>query len=285
MNLVLKVSAVFGAMALLAGCASNYDVEKVSMMPDQGGGFTMALHKRYVERAQFEKGEEDWVSVSFFNSRGKMAAMGDAPDLQMTDKRSLKADMNSINMAYITLAKALNTAAPNHAPDACARAQTWFEHWMEQAEEGHQPDHIATARTGFEKAMPDCKVSMVMPMDKKMPMKMASLPAPITIYFGHDSAEVTSASQSIIDRAAKAAKMAKAKRAVLIGHTDRSGSNGYNLALSQKRAEAVASALMMAGVPSAEIRSSNAGETSPQVSTEDGIKERMNRRVEVLFER
>ncbi|CAA7627829.1 hypothetical protein MCP1_7030001 [Candidatus Terasakiella magnetica] len=32
-----------------------------------------------------------------------------------------------------------------------------------------------------------------------------------------------------------------------------------------------------------EIQSSHAGETSPQVATEDGMRERMNRRVEVTI--
>lgn len=283
MKSVIKASAVFGAMALLAGCANNYDVEKVSMMPDSGGGFTMALHKRYVERAMFEQGEEDWASVGFFNSRGEMAAMGNAPELQMTSKRSLKADTKDIGMAYTTLSTALKTAAPNHAPDACARAQTWLEHWMEQAEEGHQPDHIATAREGFEKAMPDCKAHVM--MKKPMPMAMPALPAPIIVYFGHDSTELSATAHAVLNMAGGAAMNAKAKRAVLIGHTDRSGDNGYNMALSQKRAKVVADTLMKMGMPSAEIRSSHAGETSPQISTDDGVRESLNRRVEVVFER
>lgn len=287
MKSLVKVSAMFGAMAFLAGCAGNYDVEKVSMMSDTGGGFSMALHKYYVERATFERGEEDWASVSFFNSRGEMAAMGSAPDVQMPSKRSLKVDVKEIGMAYTTLTMALKTAAPDHAPDACARAQTWFEHWMEQAEEGHQVDHIATARAGFEKAMPDCRATMAMPMPmkKEMPMAMPSLPAPIIVYFAHDSSELSATATAMIETAAKSAMTAKASRAVLIGHADLSGEGGYNMALSQKRAKVVADALMGHGVPLAEIQSSYAGETSPQVSTDDGVRESLNRRVEVLFER
>lgn len=279
MKMVLKAGVVLGATALLAACANTYDIDKVSMMSNQGGAFASALHKRYVERAQFEKGEGNWSSVAFFNSRAEMAAMGDAPMAQMPSERNLKVDGSAINAAYNTLSAALKTNAPQTAPDACARAQTWFEHWMEQAEEGHQADHIATARGEFETAMPQCKGEM------GMSMPMADLPGPLVVYFTHDSADITSAAMSLIERAAKAAVMADAKRAVLIGHTDRSGGSAYNMALSQKRAEAVARALMMQGVPSAEIHSSHAGETSPQVKTKDGMRERMNRRVEVMFER
>lgn len=279
MKSLIKAGVALGATAMLAACAGNYDVNKVSMMADQGDAFASALHKRYVERAQFEVNEGDWSSVDFFNSRGQMAAMGNAPVPQMPSDRMLKADVKDIELAYNTLTSALNTNAPQVAPDACALSQTWFEHWMEQSAEGHQADHIANARGEFEKAMPLCKGEM------SQPMPAPSLPDPIIVYFAHDSAEVTSAAMSVIERAAKAAIAADAKRAVLIGHTDRSGSSAYNMALSEKRAQAVAKALMMQGVPSAEVRASHAGETSPQVATEDGMKHRLNRRVEVMFER
>lgn len=275
MKILMKASVVVGTAALLSACAGNYNIEKVSMMSDSGGAFAAALHKHYVEHAQFEKGEGDWASVGFFNSRGEMAAMGKAPMAQMPSERKLKVDAAAIGQASTTLMAALKTNAPQMAPDACARAQTSFEHWMEQAEEGHQPTHIANERSAFEKAMPECKGEMVMP----------AIPDPFVVYFTHNSAELTSAANAIIERSAKAAMAAKVKRAVLIGHTDRSGSSDYNMALSQKRAEAVAAALMSYGLPKAEVQSSHAGETSPQVATDDGMRERMNRRVEVVFER
>lgn len=277
MKILMKASVVVGATAMLAACAGNYDVEKVSMMSDQGGAFASALHKRYVEHAQFEKGEGDWASVGFFNSRGEMAAMGEIPTAQMPSERKLKVDVAAIGQASNTLMAALKTNAPQVAPDACARAQTSFEHWMEQSEEGHQADHIANERSAFEKAMPECKGEMA--------MAMPAIPEPFIVYFTHNSAELTSAANAIIERSAKAAMAAKVKRAVLIGHTDRSGSSAYNMALSQKRAEAVAKALTSYGLPMTEIQSSHAGETSPQVATDDGMRERMNRRVEVVYER
>lgn len=281
MKSVLVTGMAVSTMVLLGACANNYDVDKVSMMPDQGGDFTKALHMRYSERAKFERGEEDWASVSFFNQRAEMAAMGKAPMVQDPNDRRLKVDVNSIKMAGINLKSALGGDAPTATPDACARAQTWFEHWMEQSEEGHQMDDIATARGEFEKALPECKAMMA-----KMPMKepMAMMPKPLIVYFGFDSADVSSAASSQIKTAIAAAKKAGVKRAVVIGHTDRSGSSDYNMMLSKKRAEAVSRELMMNGIGT-KIDTSNAGETSPMEATEDGVKNRLNRRVEVMFER
>ncbi|HEY9081003.1 OmpA family protein [Magnetovibrio sp.] len=284
MKTIFKASAMLGAVAMLSACAANYDVAGVSAMGDQGDAFASALHKRYIERAEFEIKEGDWRSVSFFNTRAEMAAMGNAPAVQMPSDRKIKADGDAINSAYNALSAALKTNAPKVAPDACALAQTWFEHWMEQAEEGHQTDHIAMMRAGYEKAIPDCAGDMAMPapMPKAMP---AALPEPFIVYFTHDSADLSSANVDLIKRAAEAAKAAKVARVVLIGHADRSGSNAYNEALSRKRVEAVSKALMDEGVMGSMMTTSFAGETSPQVATEDGMRERMNRRVEVVFER
>jgi len=279
MKFTIKAGVALGAMVVLAGCAGKYDVDKISMMSDQGDAFSSALHKHYAERAQFEVDEGDWQSVSFFNTRAEMAALGNAPVLQKPGERKITMGGGDIDLAYNALSAALKTNAPQTAPDACARAQAWFEHWMEQSEEGHQADHIAWTRGEFEKALPECKGEMA------MSGPMAKVPAPFIVYFTHDSADVTSAANSVIERGAKAAVTADIKRAVVIGHTDRSGGDAYNMALSEKRAMAVAKALMMHGVPSAEIKSSFAGETSPQVMTEDGVKDRLNRRVEVVFER
>ena len=275
MKNVMKASALLGAMGMLAACASTYDVDGVKMMPDQGDAFASALHKRYSERAEFEKGEGDWQSVAFFNDNAKMAAMGQSPMLQDPMARGLKADMNPIKMAHVSLSKALGSNAPQVTPDACARAQTYFEHWMEQSEEGHQPDHIAAARMGFEEALPEC-------VGKKPMMAKPEL-KPLIVYFAFDSSEVSSGAMSQVKAAIEAAKKAGVKQATVIGHTDTSGSSAYNMMLSQKRAEVVSHALMINGIGT-KIASSHAGETSLMEATEDGVKNRLNRRVEVLFE-
>ena len=286
MKTVLKVSAVLGAVAMLSACAGNQNAAGVSAMTDQGDTFAGALHKRYSERADFEVGQGDRESTSFFKMRADMAAAGKVPVVQMPSDRTVKMDVDAIDQAYMALSTALKTNAPQVAPDACARAQAWFEHWMEQSEEGYQSDHLAMARDGYEKAIPDCKATMAMakpaPMAKDMP---AALPEPFIVYFTHDSFDLSSANLDLIKRAAAAAKASKATRLVLIGHTDRSGSSDYNQGLSRARVVAVGNALMEAGVARNMVKKSSAGETSPQVATDDGKRERMNRRVEVVFER
>lgn len=67
----------------------------------------------------------------------------------------------------------------------------------------------------------------------------------------------------------------------VIGHTDRSGSDGYNDALSRSRAEAVSARMQVAGVSAAALMVSGRGEAEPKVSTADGERNPTNRRVEI----
>lgn len=66
----------------------------------------------------------------------------------------------------------------------------------------------------------------------------------------------------------------------VIGHADKSGSNSYNMKLSQERANNVADMLRPA-VPSASVTVEFRGEEEPRVPTEDGVRELQNRRVEI----
>jgi len=67
----------------------------------------------------------------------------------------------------------------------------------------------------------------------------------------------------------------------LVGHTDTVGSKAYNLGLSRRRAENVKSELVSLGVPSELITTDGRGEEDLFVPTADGVKEQLNRRVEV----
>ncbi|EXI91799.1 MAG: Root adhesin [Candidatus Accumulibacter sp. BA-94] len=72
-----------------------------------------------------------------------------------------------------------------------------------------------------------------------------------------------------------------AAEAIVIGHTDRTGSSEGNDRLSLRRAEAVREQLIRAGVAPDSIAVVGRGEREPVVLTEDGVAEPRNRRVEI----
>lgn len=67
----------------------------------------------------------------------------------------------------------------------------------------------------------------------------------------------------------------------ITGHSDRSGPAGANRRASQERARMVADYLASKGVPRGAMTVRGVGEDAPLISTEDGVREVQNRRVEI----
>ncbi|MCB1391364.1 MAG: OmpA family protein [Rhodobacteraceae bacterium] len=63
------------------------------------------------------------------------------------------------------------------------------------------------------------------------------------------------------------------------GHTDSTGSDQYNQALSLRRADAVASVLISAGVPAGRVQARGMGESQPVASNDTASGRAQNRRV------
>ncbi len=103
------------------------------------------------------------------------------------------------------------------------------------------------------------------------------------VFFDFNKADVTPEAQKIITQAASAAKQGGSSRVTLTGHTDRSGSDKYNMALSLKRGNAVKDALIAQGIPADQIVVIGKGESAPLVQTPDGVREPQNRRVEIVL--
>ncbi len=70
---------------------------------------------------------------------------------------------------------------------------------------------------------------------------------------------------------------------VIEGHTDSMGDAGYNLQLSENRANSVKQALVQRGIDKYRISTQGFGETLPVASNDDRAGRQRNRRVEVIF--
>lgn len=67
----------------------------------------------------------------------------------------------------------------------------------------------------------------------------------------------------------------------LVGHTDRERPAAYNLSLSERMVSSVRQEAERLGISPSIISSEGLGETQPLVATENGVREQMNRRVEI----
>lgn len=103
------------------------------------------------------------------------------------------------------------------------------------------------------------------------------------VYFDHDSFLIKPEFQSIIETHAAFIKKNKALRVAIEGHTDETGGREYNLALGQKRAEAVRSAMGLLGVPDSQIEAVSFGKEKPAVLGSDEGAMSQNRRAEITY--
>ena len=101
------------------------------------------------------------------------------------------------------------------------------------------------------------------------------------IYFDFDSFVVKSEFAGAIDGHAKRLNAAKAKKVVIEGHTDERGGREYNLALGQKRAEAVQKSLTLLGVSGEQIEAVSFGEERPAAQGSGEAGWAQNRRAEI----
>jgi outer membrane protein OmpA-like peptidoglycan-associated protein len=109
------------------------------------------------------------------------------------------------------------------------------------------------------------------------------VPGPFIIFFDFDKSNITPEAASILDNAAQAYSTTGQAQVMLAGHADRAGSDEYNMALSQRRADAAKAYLVGKGVPDAAVQTQAFGESHPLVETADGVREPQNRRVEITF--
>ena len=104
-----------------------------------------------------------------------------------------------------------------------------------------------------------------------------------TVYFDYDSFAIKSEYQSVIESQSRYVK-ADAKRKVAIeGHTDERGGREYNLALGQKRAEAVRRAMGLLGVYDAQVEAVSFGKEKPASQGSDEASLAKNRRAEIAY--
>ena len=101
------------------------------------------------------------------------------------------------------------------------------------------------------------------------------------VFFDWDSSRLNNQSMTVIGQAAAAFKSRNGTSITATGHTDTSGGDAYNMALSLRRANTVKDALVQQGVPAAAINAIGVGKAGLLVPTPDGVREPQNRRVEI----
>jgi OmpA-OmpF porin, OOP family len=115
------------------------------------------------------------------------------------------------------------------------------------------------------------------------PPRVTCNTGPYIVFFDWDKSNLLPAATSVLDNAASQYANCGTARVMLAGHADKSGSDKYNVGLSQRRNAAVRGYLETKGISGGAISTEAFGESAPLVQTADGVREPQNRRVEVTY--
>ena len=103
------------------------------------------------------------------------------------------------------------------------------------------------------------------------------------VYFSYDSTNIVPESRTIIENNARSLTKNPQIITQLEGHTDERGSREYNIALGERRANAVRQTMIAMGVSSQQIRVVSFGEERPAAAGHDERSYALNRRVEIIY--
>ena len=127
--------------------------------------------------------------------------------------------------------------------------------------------------------------SRVAPVAADSAASTAAGPANVAriVYFDYDSYIIKPEFQALIEAHAKFLKANPNRHVSIEGHTDERGGREYNLALGQRRSEAVRSALALLGVADKQMEAVSFGKEKPAVQGSDEQSWAQNRRAEIVY--
>jgi peptidoglycan-associated lipoprotein len=105
-----------------------------------------------------------------------------------------------------------------------------------------------------------------------------------SIYFDYDSNSVKDEYRPLVSAHAKYLSQNRSRRVRIEGNTDERGSREYNLALGQRRADAVRQMMELLGASGSQIETLSFGEEKPKASGQDEAAWAENRRADIRYQ-
>jgi peptidoglycan-associated lipoprotein len=104
-----------------------------------------------------------------------------------------------------------------------------------------------------------------------------------SVYFDYDSYVVGGDGRAVVAHHGGYLAKNKNRRIIIQGNTDERGGTEYNLALGQKRAEAVRKSLAVLGVAESQMEAVSLGENKPQAAGANDAAWAKNRRADIVY--
>lgn len=299
------------AIALLAACSNTQSLEELRVSTPHTDPYQTALAGGYQKMAEQDLAKYNYEESERWADKGLSANLG--RDIAPEEVSAWKIPVAAQPQFDAARTKLIATVASTKTtqPYQSAAAMVNFDRWLQTAShEGATADQVKAAQEAFDNSLATISVAQAPELGTVAPVSepSAQQAAPATpaapahemliplakdkqtvvttIYFPFDSSALGTTAIKSLDVVIGDLKAATdhAKGITINGHTDRAGSDAYNLSLSERRAGTVAKAIHSKGVPTEKLHTFGFGETDPAVPTEDGVREPKNRRVEIFLE-
>ena len=192
-----------------------------------------------------------------------------------TSATASAADRTRILMEARSREAEAGTAAAVKAREDAQKALAQAEQARLEADKQLAAAEAARARAAkLQKELTDLQAK---PTDRGMVLTLGD------VLFDTGRAELKSGAFSTMDRLATFLRENPERTVAIEGHTDSVGGDAYNLALSDKRAEAVRNALLSRGIAGTRVTSKGMGESTPVASNDTAEGRQRNRRVEIII--
>jgi len=307
------INLLFLVILLSNGCA-YHSIEKLKSTPNNNNQFSQALSNAYLEFALYEMNEmHDEIDSSYFAEKGYKARIGQEVLPELINNWDIDiVFLDEVNNKRKELISTLSSNRAKGFPILSARTQLGFDCWLEQLEESWQKDHIKKCydmmNTGLE-TLSQSNINHNKDIVEKTIIKKKNIKKVITekeeikkikeiknivnvddklkfeIYFAHNMYKLNNDIKYSIKKIYDNYLGTNNFTIEVIGHTDRSGSEQYNITLSKLRANSVKKYLKSLGIMEERISTFYFGEKKPKIITKDGIKEKGNRRVEIFVDK
>lgn len=289
-----RILALLLLLPTLVACASLDELKRVE---PKGSQFAIALAEQYKEFSQSEADQYDWADSQYFAEKGLKAAYGQPMEPEEIEHWDLPRDLvPTFKDARKQLMEALNEKVAAEKPALAAKVVFSFDCWVEQQEENWQADDINSCRDEFYetlnmliKPVEDPKApTAITPVEEKngftpTPNPAEQIATSYVVFFDLNSTKVTKEGESVLDDVFNELSDDTEYTIHLDGYADRSGSDKYNIKLSEMRSAAVKNRLVQKGLNKGKIILKAHGEETPLIETPDGAKEKANRRVEIFI--
>ena len=305
----LTIFAVL-SLVMLTACDSTQSLQELRLAAPVDDPYQAALVNGYQALAETELSRYQWSESEYFADKGLRAAH--STQIQPEDPATWEipaAAQPELAAGRTQLLTAID-ANKTTQPALTAAAVIDYDRWVTAAHSETNLALLSERRNTFFASLQKLdEVHMVQPgMDAPssepvaiappapgttVPSAAASTVAPTTkaasgttiLYFPTNAASLGKSANATIAALTTSIKAQPKASASINGHTDRVGSDAYNMNLSERRARYVLNALKQAGAPEKMLHYFAFGESDPAVPTADGVAEPRNRRVEIVIEK